>query len=133
MFQQSFSDLILTFCRWVENTSFSEIIGESTWAVPIIGAIHVLVIALFGGTILIPDSQLRNWRKIGLIGMILTGILLFWSQPVHLYTSIYFKIKLAILLVMLLRVFMPRTKATRAISLALWVVIIFVSRGIAFK
>ena len=118
---------ILAFCTWLQHTPLSAAMSESTWAVPILAAIHVLVLAWFGGTVLIADTRLRRWRFIGLAFMLITGALLFWSQPVHLYNSLFFRIKLA-----LLATITVSHKFPRAISLALWIAVVFAARGIAF-
>jgi hypothetical protein len=101
--------------------------SESTWAVPIISAIHVLGIAWFGGTVLSPDPHLRRWRWIGLALMLITGAMLFCSQPVRLYGSLFFRIKLALLIALT-----AASKFPRMISLALWIAVIFAARGIAY-
>jgi hypothetical protein len=108
--------------------SLQTFLRESTWGVPIISAIHVLGIAWFGGTVLAAQfaQELRRLRHIG-IGLLLTsGIVLFWLQPARYYNSNSFRIKV-LLLVLLLRV-----KPASMLSLVVWVVIIFASRGIAF-
>ena len=101
---------------------------ESTWGYPIIAAIHVLGIAWFGGTVLLSGfgSDLRGLRRIGLAVMLITGAFLFWLHPHENYSSASFRVK------MLLLLFLMRTRLGSPLSLALWVGIIFASRGIAF-
>jgi hypothetical protein len=101
--------------------------SESTWAVPVIAAIHVLAIGWFGGTVLIPDPWLRRWRFVGLAVMLITGALLFWSQPVRLYGSVFFRIKVVLLLILAVSARFPRI-----VSLSLWIAVIFAARGIAY-
>jgi len=108
--------------------SLQTFLRESTWGYPIISAIHVLGIAWFGGTILVSQfaTQLQKWRRIGIGLLLITGLALFWLHPVQYYHSISFRLKM-ILLVPLIW-----TKPASALSLLLWVAIIFASRGIAF-
>ena len=46
----------------------SEWLGAVHVGYPIIGAIHVLGLAWFGGAVLIADRQLRAWKWIGARG-----------------------------------------------------------------
>jgi hypothetical protein len=126
---------LLELARWLQDTSLRLDLSQSTWAVPIIGAIHVLAIAWFGGTVLIPDAQLRRFRRIGLAMLLITGALLFWSQPLRLYYSQFFRVKL-LLLVMILMIYCLPVRLARWImllSLMLWAGVIFASRGIAYQ
>jgi hypothetical protein len=101
---------------------------ESTWGYPIIGAIHVLGIAWFGGTVLAAgfDEDLRRLRRIGLGVLLASGALLFALHPLQYSNSISFRVK------MLLLVLLIRAKTASPLSLALWIAIIFAARGIAF-
>ena len=58
-----------------------EWLRESTWGYPIIGALHVLGMAWFGGAVLIVDRQLRAWKRVGMVVMFASGMLLFALQP----------------------------------------------------
>jgi|SRR5579862_1145394 len=123
----------MPFLEWLQATHLSAAIGESTWAVPIIGTIHVLGIAWFAGGVLIRDpelhNELRNWKRIGLAIILLSAALLFCAQPVRLYGSVSFRIKLAVLVLIAIA---PRGKRTLGLSLVLWAAVIFAARGIAF-
>jgi len=101
---------------------------ESTWGYPIIAAIHVLGIAWFGGTILVSEfvPELRKLRRVGIALLLASGAVLFWLQPAQYYTSIAFWAKMALLAALL----WLRTRSI--LSLVLWALIIFASRGIAF-
>jgi len=92
------SNPLLELARWLQDTSLRLDLSQSTWAVPIIGAVHVLAIAWFGGTVLIRDSGLvsvlRRFRWTGLSILLFTGALLFWSQPLRLYYSQFFRLKM---------------------------------------
>jgi hypothetical protein len=126
---------LLTLARWLQDTSLRLDLSQSTWAVPIIGAIHVLAIAWFGGSVLVNDVRLRRFRWIGLSILLFTGALLFWSQPLRLYYSQFFRGKMALLVVIGLSALLPArySRLTLALSLAFWAGVILASRGIAYR
>jgi hypothetical protein len=126
---------ILDLTRWLQDTSLRLDLSQSTWAVPIIGAIHALAIAWFGGAVLVRDPQLRRFRWIGLSILLFTGALLFWSQPLRLYYSQFFRMKMLLLVVIGMTGLLPVRYARLAMALALvlWAGVIFASRGIAYR
>ena len=126
---------LLALARWLQDTSLRLDLSQSTWAVPIIGAIHVLAIAWFGGSVLVRDAQLRRFRWIGLSILLLTGALLFWSQPLRLYYSRFFRLKMLLLVLIVVTALLPARHArlAMAVSLALWAGVILASRGIAYR
>jgi hypothetical protein len=132
---------ILELCERIQDAWVSRAISESTWGYPMIGAIHVLALALFGGAILVPHlrAETRRIRHIGLTVIIATGILLFASGAARYYNSTSFRIKIVLLVCIVLDALFgvvfsgqDRGKGRTAISLALWAAVIFASRGIAF-
>ncbi len=126
---------LLELARWLQDTSLRLDLSQSTWAVPIIGAIHVLAIAWFGGTVLLPDPHLRRFRWIGLAILLVTGALLFWSQPLRLYYSQFFRLKMLLLLLTGISALLParHARVAMALSLVLWASVILASRGIAYR
>lgn len=134
---------LLTLARWLQDTSLRLDLSQSTWGVPIIGAIHVLAIAWFGGAVLLPDpgpdNVLRRFRWTGLSILLFTGALLFWSQPLRLYYSQFFRLKILLLVLVLMwtgvSALLPSRHArlAMALSLALWAGVILASRGIAYR
>jgi hypothetical protein len=120
---------LLALCRWIQATQSSTLLRESTWGFTILGALHVLGIAWFGGAVLIP--AMRVWKRIGLAWMLLTGALLFWLEPLKSYNSFSFRVKLLLLILLPCTIFLPPTFA-RAASLTLWAAVILASQGIAF-
>jgi hypothetical protein len=106
---------IVEMCQWLQDTSIGTSIRESTWVFPILEGTHLLGIAASVGTLLVMDLRLAGLlftresfsqvtkavMPISLVGftiMFVTGIFLFWCQAVKAYGSIYFKIKIALLL-----------------------------------
>jgi hypothetical protein len=102
-------------CQWLQDTAWGTAIRESTWLFPIVEGTHVLALALSVGTLLIVDlrlagvlmrrepvsrvsNQLMPWSAAGFAIMFFTGALLFWSQALKAYGSIFFRIKLLFLL-----------------------------------
>ena len=126
---------LLALARWLQDTSLRLDLSQSTWAVPIIGAIHVLAIAWFGGTVLVRDPGPRRLRWIGLSVLLFTGALLFWSEPLRLYYSQFFRVKMILLIAIGLAALLPDRYARWAVglSLALWAGVILASRGIAYR
>ena len=124
-------------CERIQAAWVTRAISESTWGYPIIGALHVLAIAIFGGAVLIPHlrAETRWIRRIGVALVVITGTLLFASGAVRYYESTSFRIKMALLVLIILNTVgasRSRGKLRWAISLALWAAVIFASRGIAF-
>jgi hypothetical protein len=140
----------------IQETWLSQTISQSTWGYPIVGALHVLAIALFGGSVLIKDlcalglvfrrqdlaqlkSDVRSWMNAGLVVVLATGVLLFVSRPVQYYNSTSFRIKMLILALILVNEIVLRRRRPggsialhAGIALALWGAVIFAARGIAF-
>ena len=118
----------------------SRAISHSTWGYPIVSAVHVLAMALFGGTVLVTNlrilgvtSELRGWRWIGFLIVALTGALLFIANPVRYSASAFFRMKMLLLLLLSLNAALfPRARLAAYLSLMLWIAVIFASRGIAF-
>jgi hypothetical protein len=99
---------------WIESTQLSTAIREGGLPYPIIGGIHLLAIALFGGMLLVTDLRLlglvmrqrpfselwyqfRPWKQFGFVVVTVTGLLLAWSEPIRLYNSPSFWVKMALL------------------------------------
>jgi hypothetical protein len=126
---------LLELARWMQDTPLRLDLSQSTWAVPIIGAIHVLAIAWFGGTVLVNDPRLKRFRWTGLSILLATGALLFWSQPVRLYYSQFFRLKMLLLVLIGVSALLPIRYARLAmvLSVVLWASVICASRGIAYR
>ena len=126
---------VLELARWLQDTSLRLDLSQSTWTVPIIGAIHVLAIAWFSGSVLVGDPQLRRFRWIGLSILLATGALLFWSQPLRLYYSQFFRLKMLLLVLIAVSASLPARlgRVSMIVSLALWAGVILASRGIAYR
>jgi hypothetical protein len=126
---------LLELARWLQDTSLRLDLSQSTWALPIIGAFHVLALAWFGGAALLRDPRLRRFRWIGLSILLFTGALLFWSQPLRLYYSLFFRLKLLLLVLVGVIAVLPARydRLAMILSLVVWATVILASRGIAYR
>jgi hypothetical protein len=94
-----------------------------TWYQPLIGALHVLGIAWFGGALFAEAPVLR---RIGLVWMLLTGLALLTFNYTHVIHSGAFRIKMVLLALLLF------VRGPRWLVLSLWVAVIFAARLIAY-
>jgi hypothetical protein len=153
---------------WLHDTSFGTIIRESVWAEPIIETIHVLTLGVFLGFVILLDlrlldlalrrtpvstvfKQLNPWLFGSFGVMLVTGISLFAGDPVLFYGTIFFKLKMLMLLAAALNVVifgltsgrtmmqwdvLPATprgaRITGILSLVLWIAVVACGRGIAY-
>ena len=109
--------MLLNLCQWLQDTSFSTGIRESVWTFPIIETIHLMALAFSVGIIIFVDLRLvgaamkdqpvsevfNRLQPMALKGFIinfLSGILLFISEPVKCYHSVYFITKLVLLVLL---------------------------------
>jgi hypothetical protein len=105
---------ILPALEWVESTGLSTAIREGALLYPIIGGFHLLAIALFGGMLVMTDlrllgwamqrrtvsdvlDQFRVWKRAGFMLVASSGLLLTWAEPLKLYRSPSFWIKMGLL------------------------------------
>ena len=160
---------VIRFMQWLNDTAFSITMRDSTWAEPVVETIHVLTLTLFLGFTVLLDlrllglsmrrrraSEVMGELNPGLMGgflvMIVTGVLLFCGDPVAFYNSIFFKVKMLMLLLAGLNVWLfnatvgrkmaaweidaetpGRAKAAAVVSLVLWVAIVAAGRAIAYS
>ncbi|HUD99232.1 MAG TPA: DUF6644 family protein [Bryobacteraceae bacterium] len=157
---------IPSLLQWVEGTDLSTAIREGALPYPILGGVHLLAIALFGGMVLMTDfrllgwamrrtavpdvvRQFQAWKRAGFVVLVASGLLLAWAEPLKLYRSPSFWVKMALLalvgvhaLVFRLRVYGKSArldvaetvegKLAAAISLVLWGGLIVSGRLIAY-
>ena len=143
---------LLPFIDWVAASPLSKAISTSTWAFAVIESIHLLALSVIGGAVLIVDLKLlgygirtqtlaevagdaQKWFLSSWAVMIVTGLLLFWSEPQKLYYSTPFAVKMICLLLGTIFALTVRRRVTLAgegrvppvvmklvalVSLALW-------------
>ena len=106
---------MLPFFQWCENTVVGNAIRSSLWLFPVIESVHLLALALIGGTVLVVNLRLLGlglrsqpvarlardtepWLVGGLVVMVSSGILLFLSESIKCYYSPAFWTKMTFLL-----------------------------------
>ena len=106
-------DGILT---WLAETPWSVGLLESQYVWPFLESTHVLTLALFMGTAIVNDlrllgagftavpvaqvtGRLLRITRLAFAVMVVTGVLIFYSNPVHYYHNVFFRIKVILLVV----------------------------------
>jgi len=161
--------MILKICQWIEATSSSQALAGSIWAYPVIESLHTVGVAAFLGLLLVWDLRLLGvmftrvavtevwarlipWITVGAVFMIATGIALFWAKPVYSWGHVFFRIKVAALVLALanaaafhvgierrivdwdLSPLPPRAaRLAGVMSMALWAVIVVAGRLIGYN
>lgn len=155
-------DLYTLFER-IEQTPLGDGIKQSVWLFPVIESVHLLALALLGGAVLMLDLRLfgvgartqstsvlerqtRPWLIGALIAMVVTGVLLAFSEALKLYGKEAFWVKMAALLVALAYTFGVRNpiarrdlvpgapaRAIASVSIALWLLVAIAGRWIGFS
>ena len=122
--------MLLPFFQWCESLWIGQFVVGSNWLFPVIESIHLLFLALLGGSVLIVDLRMvrlllkdravselageaRPFMIAALLGMIATGLPLFLSEPIKCYYSAAFWLKMEALATALVFTFTIRTRVTR--------------------
>ncbi len=123
-------DLLPVF-EWLEGTAIGTAVRESLWLFPVIEAVHLLALALLGGTILVVDLRLLGfglrsqpaaalaanthpWLVGALATMIATGIPMLLSEAIKCYYSPPFWYKMLFLVLATLYTFTVRKRVAAA-------------------
>ena len=121
------------FLEWLGSTPWSVRLLESFWAWPLLESAHVLSIALFVGTAMMMDlrlmgltfrnvrasdftSRLLPWTRAGFVVMVVTGLLVFYSNPVRYYHNIFFRFKVLLMVVAGLNVWLFHSRIHRKVA-----------------
>ena len=105
----------LDICLWLENTAPALWIRESLYGFPIVVAVHILSLTLSVGLLVWFDLRLTGiamarcsvsqlyrrltpWMFSGFAFMVISGLLLFAAYATRAYENVYFRIKIATLL-----------------------------------
>ena len=160
---------LLRACEWLASTPGSIALHESRYMFLLILTVHVLTLALFAGTVLMIDLRLLGvtmrrvpasevvrrllpWSVAGLLLMVVSGALLFYSAPLVRYHNVFFRFKLAVLVFAVLNSWIfhvtvfrrvaewdldpvpPRTaRLAGGLSLVSWAAIITAGRMMAYQ
>ena len=101
--------------QWLGETPWSIALHESLYVWPLVESTHVLTLAIFAGTAVMLDLRLLGlamthvpaseftrrllpWTRRGFAVMVITGLLLFYATPLTYYHSLFFRIKVALLI-----------------------------------
>jgi len=107
-------ELILSFCRWCNNSFFGHGIRNSVWLFPFVEIFHLIGLGVLGGTILVLNLRLlgisfrgertsdlakdvRPWTIGSLAVMLVSGFLLFSTEAVKMYGNWAFRWKMIFL------------------------------------
>ncbi len=160
--------MVQEFCRWLGDTPWSVGLRESIWIYPIVETAHVLGLALFAGLAVMLDLRLIGlafrgvpvtqffarvapWMWAGFTLMVISGALLFSSDPVRLQGNVFFAIKLLLIALAGLNAAVfhvttyrsvaawdvaaappPRARLAGLLSLTLWAAVISLGKLIAY-
>lgn len=160
---------LLPLVQWLADTKGSIALHESLFMYPLIESIHVWALTVFVGFAAALDVRLLGWsmkrmpvsevaRRLlpwmtaGFVVMVISGVLLFYAIPVRSYQSVWFRMKLILLVLAGLNAWVfhaniwrsvtdwdlalempPRARFAGAASLLLWAAIIFSGRMIAYN
>jgi hypothetical protein len=160
---------LLSVFQWLADTQWSIALHESLYMYPLIESVHVLTLCVFTGMAMmwdlrllgwtlraVPVSELTDrimpWMKAGFVVMVVTGVLLVYAIPVRSYQSIFFRVKVVLLILAGLNVWVFHTTVLRRVSkwdlaprppraarvagglsLALWIGIIVAGRMIEYN
>lgn len=158
---------LLQFCQWLADTPWSIALHEGPY--PLIESVHVLALCIFVGLAVMLDLRLLGvtmrrvpvsevahrllpWTVAGFVVMVISGVLLFYAIPVRSYQSIFFRIKMVMLILAGLNVWVfhsgiyrrvadwdldpvaPRAaRVAGTLSLILWALIVLSGRMIAYN
>ena len=150
-------------CEAIEATALSAAIRESLWLFPVIEAVHLVGLAVLGGSLFVVDLRLmgagltrqsiveveqgaRAWFLGAIVLMVTTGALLGVSEAVKLYDRPAFFLKMITLTLGLLLAFTVRRAliarnprggpfafAVGALSIGLWLTTAVDGRWIGFS
>jgi hypothetical protein len=123
--------MLLPYFQWVETTAFSRMISQSSWAFAVVESVHLLALSVIGGAVLMVDlrflglglrsqsirdvaREAQPYLVASLIVMLLTGVVLFSSEPIKCYYSTPFWVKMSSLALAMLFTFTVRRRVSLA-------------------
>jgi hypothetical protein len=154
--------ILLPLFRWVDHSWLSLEIRASTWQFAIFEMVHLIGLTMLLGSLMVLDLRLwgvgmrrrpiadlardlRAWLLSGLAVMIGSGILLFFGEPMKLYGTAAFHVKMLLLFLALVFQFGLFGRVTNGrgetgalpkfagvLSLVLWFGVGLAGRGIGF-
>ena len=161
--------LVRSFAEWVDSHAWSTALHESLWVWPLVESTHVLTVTMFVGVLVMVDLRLLGlafkdtpvsamtgrvlpWSIAGFVVMVITGLLLFYANPVHLAHNVWFRLKVILLVVAAVNAWMFHRRVsqnrerwdndtrpplavrlTAATSVSVWCGVILAGRMIAYN
>ena len=107
--------MLLDLFRWLElNLPGGVYLRESTYGFSVLVTVHVVALCIFLGLIVMMDlrlvgvanlrspasevqARLFPWQMVGFTIIVLSGVLLFWSQPLRYYGKTFFWWKMGLM------------------------------------
>ena len=162
------NELLLSLARWLDSHSWSTAIHESIYLYAWIETTHVITLMVFLGMLFVIDlrmlgaifpkvpasiiaQRLDKPMMIGFAMMLITGFLLYYAIPVRTTQSLWFRIKVVLLIVAGINAFLFRAKMQASssswdldpippkrirvgamLSLVLWAGVVITGRTIAY-
>ena len=160
---------LLNFCEWLAATPWSIAFHESRYLFLIVLTVHVMTLCVFVGMAVILSlrllgltmlrvpasevvSRLLPWAVSGFLVMVISGSLLFYAAPLDRYENLFFRAKMAMLVLAGVNVWVFHKTVYRSVvewnldpvpplgarlaggvALALWAAIIFAGRMIPYQ
>lgn len=103
----------MAFLEWLQYTRPASFVAETLWAYPLFETLHTLGMALLVGSLALIDLRILGYKPelpiagtldllplawIGFSVNLLSGLALFISDAVYFWSSVTFKVKLALIL-----------------------------------
>jgi uncharacterized protein DUF6644 len=124
---------LFRFFEWLGTTSWSIALHESRYVFLLVLMIHVLTLSVFVGTAVMIDlrllgrtmtrvpvsqvvTRLLPWSQAGFVVMVVTGTLLFYASPLARYENIFFRLKMAALVMAAVNAWVFRRTAYRRVA-----------------
>ena len=161
--------LVHSFAEWLDSHAWSTALHESLWVWPLVESTHVLAVALFVGVLVMVDLRLLGfafkdtpvsvmtgrvlpWSVGGFCVMVVSGLLLFYANPVDYTHNVWFRLKVVLLVIAAVNAWMFHRRVSRdrerwdsrprpplavrlvsATSVSVWAGVILAGRMIAYN
>ena len=119
--------------EWLGNTSWSVALHESRYVFLLVLMVHVLTLSVFVGTALMIDlrllgntmthvlvsqvvTRLLPWSEAGFLVMVISGALLFYAAPLTRYENVFFRLKMAALVMAAINIWLFRRNVYRRVG-----------------
>ena len=146
------------FCKWLATTALSTELRDVEWLVPALQTVHIIAVSLLVTSALLLGLRLIGMSRAGeaahgstrqlsmliwwpLLALAVTGAALICAEPARALQNPVFYLKMSCLLLAAIATLMSlallrSAKSTRilsgALSLVLWVAVVFAGRWIAY-